>query len=188
MIDKKILEAAITVLRAGGVIAYPTEAVFGLGCDPQNEQAIQKILQLKKRESTKGLILIAANWQQLQNYVAEIPAAQLERVFATWPGPNTWIFPAKETVSTLLLGPNHTIAVRVTAHPIAKQLCLDFGLALVSTSANLAAGEPARSVEAVQQYFGNALDYIVNGELGGQVQPTNIRDALTNKLIRGEIK
>lgn len=178
------IEDAANILKSGGVIAYPTEAVFGLGCDPLNEKAINRILKLKKRPGDKGFIIIASHFRQLENYVESVPEQTMQEVLKTWPGPVTWIFPAKKTVSKLLVGADQTIAVRVTAHLVAKQLCEMFGGAIVSTSANISNESPARDIATLQRYFDNQLDGIVEGELGSLTKPTEIRDVITNKVIR----
>lgn len=172
------------ILRRGGIVAYPTEAVFGLGCDPRNETAITKLLQLKQRDPAKGLILIAANAEQLDPWLQPLDATAQSRVQPTWPGPTTWVLPARAEVSPLLRGAHGTLAVRVTAHPVASALCLAFGGALVSTSANIAAEPPARDASTVLAIFGAALDGVLDGAVGGQLNPTEIRDGHTGSVLR----
>src|SRR5690606_18310794 len=137
---------AATALRSGGVIAYPTEAVWGLGCDPRNEAAVLRLLALKQREVDKGLILVGASEAQLTPYIdmLALDAAQRAAVLASWPGPHTWIVPASTQAPAWITGTHTGIAVRVSAHPTVIALCDAFGGALVSTSANRA-GEPAPS-------------------------------------------
>lgn len=168
------------------MIAYPTEAVFGLGCDPDNEQAINRLLALKERHEHKGLIIIAADVSQLQNYVREdlISDEMWQRTQETWPGPVTWLMPAQTSVSRLLTGDHETLAVRVTAHPIAHQLCEHFAKPIVSTSANKAGFEPARSITELNQQFSTGLSCIVDGEINLNASPSEIRDLVTNKIIR----
>lgn len=178
------IQQAVDVLKQGGVIAYPTEAVFGLGCDPLNENAVKRILELKGRDADKGLILIAANLEQLQPYIAELDQQTKQELLASWPGPITWIVPANESVSASLRGNHTTLAVRVSDHPLVQQLCSSFAGAIVSTSANPAGKEPARTGSDVRQYFENSLDYILEGEIGGLNKPTEIRDAVTKQVIR----
>lgn len=179
-------EQAAQVLRDGGVIAYATEAVFGLGCDPRNEQALQKLLLIKHRAAAKGLILIAADEQQLHPYIelTKMTEVMWKPVRSSWPGPVTWILPANQTVSTLLRGERDSLAVRVTAHAQVRKLCRAFGGAIVSTSANLSNQEPARTVNEVEAQFPSELDLILIGETGGAYKPSEIRDALTGKIIR----
>jgi L-threonylcarbamoyladenylate synthase len=183
MVNQQVQQAA-DILKQGGVIAYPTEAVFGLGCDPSNEDAIRHILELKGRNVDKGLILIAASYTQLLPYISELKQEIQKEMQASWPGPVTWLVPAKETVSNSLRGAHTTLAIRVSDHPLVQELCNCFGGALVSTSANPAGCEPARTVKEVKKYFEDSLDYILEGETGGLDKPTEIRDALTNKIIR----
>jgi L-threonylcarbamoyladenylate synthase len=182
---KNIYQQAAEVLKNGGVIAYPTEAVFGLGCDPFNEQAVQKILQLKQRSMDKGLILIAANWEQVKNLVLQIDKDLLTKVLATWPGPNTWVFPASKQCPKWVTGKFNSVALRITAHPIAKTICEEFGGPIVSTSANIEGSSPARTKQEVEKQFPQGIDLFVPGEIGNQTAPTLIRDVLTNKIIRG---
>jgi L-threonylcarbamoyladenylate synthase len=178
------INEAVHVLQQGGVIAYPTEAVYGLGCDPANHQAVQKLLALKQRDPDKGLILIAADFDQLSPFLAEIEDSLKEEIFATWPGPVTWVWPAKSGVSTWLRGEHTAIAIRVTGHPLAAELCRAFGGALVSTSANVSGNQPARNAEQVRAQFKDQLDYVLEGEVGGLAKPSQIRDALSGRVLR----
>ncbi len=178
------MEAVVAALHAGGVVAYPTEAVYGLGCDPDNAAAVQRLLDLKQRPVDKGLILIAADETQLERYVDLSDAAMAARVRASWPGPVTWLLPVRAGVPAWLCGAHASLAVRVTAHPLAAALCRAFGGALVSTSANLS-GQPAlRDAAAVAAAFGNALDAILAGAVGGRERPSEIRDAATGEVLR----
>lgn len=180
----KQIEQAVNVLQYGGVIAYPTESVFGLGCDPDNPIAIQRILDYKQRPPEKGLILVAASFQQLEKYLQPVDPEVKQRVFASWPGPYTWLWPVKDEVPELLRGQHKTLAIRVSAHPLVQALCTAYGKAIISTSANLADKPPARNVAEVREYFDGKLDYIVDADIGESPQPTEIRDALSNKVIR----
>lgn len=177
------LRHAGRLLRAGAVVAYPTEAVWGLGCDPLDPQAVGRVLALKGRPAAKGLILIAAGFEQLAPYLAIEPERLPARVRDTWPGPVTWLLPARPEVPVWLRGHFTTLAVRVSAHPGAAALCRAFGGALVSTSANLAGRPPARSALALRR-LGPGVDYILHGELGGRERPTEIRDGATGELLR----
>lgn len=175
---------AVQILQQGGVIAYPTEAVYGLGCDPTNLRAVERLLSLKQRSRDKGLILIAAEFDQLSPYLAEIENSLKANIFSTWPGPVTWLWPAKPEVSNLLRGKHDTIAVRVTAHPLAAALCRAFGGPLVSTSANLSGKPPTRTADEVRIQLAERVDYVLEGETGGLSRPSQIRDALTGAVIR----
>ena len=177
------LNQAVRILFNGGVIAYPTEAVYGLGCLPYDYFAVSRILKLKNRPVQKGLILVAANLEQLSGYI-EFPDEQVrQRVLATWPGPVTWVLPAKPGVPIWLRGQHNTIAVRVSKHNVVCSLCEKTG-ALVSTSANPANRPPARTALKVRGYFGQSLDYILYAGIGSNRRPTEIREAYTGKILR----
>ncbi len=178
------LRAARRTLQAGGIVAYPTEAVYGLGCDPNNPDAVMRLLALKHRPWQKGVILIASALDQLEPYLQPLSPPIAARVQATWPGPVTWLLPARPEVPWWIRGEHRTLAVRVTAHPLAASLCHAFGGPLVSTSANLAGHEPARSALRVRRELGEKVDYILHGPLGTLAQPTEIRDAETGRIIR----
>lgn len=178
------LRTARRILQAGGIVAYPTEAVYGLGCDPLNHDAVTRLLAIKQRPWQKGMILIASTAEQLKPYLLPLAPEIKEKVHATWPGPVTWLLPARPEVPYWLRGEHLTLAVRVTAHPLAAALCNVFGAPIVSTSANLARQEPARSALRVQRILGGRVDYILHGEVGKLMQPTEIRDAQTGQMIR----
>jgi len=178
------MKQAIDSLKAGGIIAYPTEAVYGLGCDPLNKKAVLRLLALKKRSWEKGLILIAADFAQLQPFLKPLSPMLEKRVFAEWPGPVTWLLAAKSTVPYWLCGQYEKLAVRVTAHPKAVELCQQWGGALVSTSANLSGQAAAKTAFDVEQFFAKTIDYIVEGAVGERKRPSEIRDALTNRVLR----
>ena len=177
---------AVTALMIGDVIAYPTEASFGLGCDPDNELAIKRLLTLKQRSEQKGLIIIAADISQITNYVRSdlIDSEMWQRAKDTWPGPVTWLMPAQPSISKLLTGDHDTLAVRVTGHTVARQLCEHFGKPIVSTSANISGAPPACSVEALNQQFNTGLSCIVGGDINRQASSSEIRDLVSNEVIR----
>jgi L-threonylcarbamoyladenylate synthase len=178
------LRQAARVLHAGGLVAYPTEAVFGLGCDPLNQQAVERLLRLKQRPWQKGVILIAANIEQLQPYIQLIDPRYQPQLDVTWPGPNTWLLPASGLCPAWIRGTHQSVAVRVSAHPLVQGLCHVFGGAIVSTSANYAGKRPARSALQVLRALGSEVDYCLHGELGGAERPTAIRDLLSGDVIR----
>ncbi|HEC74415.1 MAG TPA: tRNA threonylcarbamoyladenosine biosynthesis protein RimN [Methylophaga aminisulfidivorans] len=177
------IREAVKHLNAGEVIAYPTEAVFGVGCDPWDEEAILQLLAIKQRPWHKGLILIAADFNQLQDFIKPVSAEVLEQLNQTWPGPVTWLLPVRENVPFLLTGLHDTIAVRVTDHPQTRALCEQFGGAIVSTSANLTGLRPAKNVHQVRWQLPD-VDYVLGGSLGGNKNPSQIRDAQTGAIIR----
>ena len=178
------LRLAVRCLRRGGVIAYPTEAVYGLGCDPWNGRAVARLLAIKRRSMTKGLILIAADPDQLRPFVEPLEPERLRDILATWPGPNTWLLPAHPTTPRWLTGRFDTLAVRVSAHPLVAALCRAYGGAIVSTSANQAARPAARNGLDVRLALDELPDYILAGHCAGSDRPSVIRDGRTGRLIR----
>ena len=178
------LQRYAALLGAGGVIAYPTEAVYGLGCDPRCDTAVARLLGLKGRSARKGLILIAPEPIWLAEYMAPISEKVAARIRASWPGPVTWVVPAAAWVPACLTGGRGTIALRVTAHPVASALCRSFGGAIVSTSANRAGGSPARTALRTRLLFGPRLDAIVPGKTGQLDRPTPIIDASSGAILR----
>lgn len=175
----------VDILGRQQVIAYPTEAVYGLGCDPDSEEAVRALLALKQRSWTKGLILIAAEYSQLSPYIddSKLDEQQRERIFARWPGPVSWVMPARPGTPDWLTGQFSTLAVRVSAYEPVRQLCLAFGKPLVSTSANLSGLQPARTAAEVRQQFGEDFP-LMDAKVEGRLNPSEIRDALTGALIR----
>ena len=177
------LHAAVQSLRAAEVIAYPTEAVWGLGCDPFSEAAIGRLLALKQRREDKGLIIIAADIAQLEPWLEELSPAQKTVVTASWPGPYTWTVPAG-AAPRWLRGEHATLALRVSAHAGVQMLCRAWGGPLVSTSANRSGEPPFPDELALRREFGEALGYILPGQLGGDVRPSEIRDAVSGVVLR----
>lgn len=181
------LDQAAAALRRGGVLAYPTEAVWGLGCDPFDEAAVQRLLALKQRPVEKGMILIAGAFDQFDGLLDwdALPAARREAVLDSWPGPNTWIVPATVRVPRWITGAHQGVAVRVSAHPEVIALCAAFGGPLVSTSANFTGQPPAFRRNALDPALLTTIDGVMAGETGGLAAPTAIRDALTDAHLRG---
>lgn len=175
---------AAHILRAGGVVAYPTEGVWGLGCDPANAAAVLRLLGLKRRDPAKGLILVAADIAQFEPLLTALDAGQRRRLTACWPGPHTWLVPHGGAVPEWISGGRPSVALRVSAHPVVRDLCRAFGGPIVSTSAN-PSGRPApRSALRVRRYFPAQLDGLLSGPLGGQRGATPIRDLITDKILR----
>lgn len=173
------------IIRQGGLIAYPTEAVFGLGCDPRNQAAVQRLLFIKQRSIEKGLIVIAAQHSQLSDYIVLPDRALAVQLAQTWPGATTWLIEASQSAPVWIRGSHSTIAVRVSAHPACQQLCLATQSALVSTSANPTSYEPARTIATLCDYFSDTdIDAIFDAPLGQSLQPTEIRDSRSNRIIR----
>lgn len=178
------LRAAARSIHSGGVVAYPTEAVYGLGCDPLDGDAVFRLLAIKQRPLAQGLILIGADFSQLAPYVGPVSAPVMKRIRASWPGPVTWLLPATPGCPWWLCGAHETIAVRVTAHPLAAALCRAAGHALVSTSANRHGRPAARTHLQVERQLGAELDYVLTGKVGPRKHPSEIRDALSGRIVR----
>ncbi|WP_227367747.1 L-threonylcarbamoyladenylate synthase [Halomonas sp. M20] len=183
MIDREALETAIAVLREGGIIAYPTEAVWGLGCDPDNAAALQALLDLKQRDPAKGLILIAGDIHQFDPWLSELNANDRQRLSTSWPGHVTWLVPHNGRSHPLLRGEHASVALRVSDHPLVTALCAAFGGPLVSTSANPARQPPALDSATIRDYFGRAV-HVVEGALGGYARPSTIRDLRSGEILR----
>jgi len=186
MLDKASLAVFNDVFHQGGLIAYPTEAVFGLGCDPNSQQAIERLLKLKQRSADKGFILIASNFSQLQPYIDEsvIASDKHQAMLARWPSAITQIVPAKKEVSSLLTGKFNSLAVRISAHPDVVELCNSINNAIISTSANISGQHTLKTWQQVEQQFGTQIDYLVKEKTLGFSQPSMIIDAISGKVLR----
>lgn len=182
------ISIAARVIRQGGVIAYPTEAVWGLGCDPWNPRAVDHLLQIKERPLHKGVILLAANFMQAEPLLKHLSQQQIALLKSTWPGPVTWLIPnngpQNRRVPDWICGQHPAFALRVTNHPIAAALANAVGKPIVSTSCNPSTQDPARNIQQVRKYFPTELDMILSGPLGGNKNPSEIRDLLTGKIVR----
>lgn len=176
-----ILKAA-RILRGGGVIAYPTEGVFGLGCLPDDLEAVCRILAIKKRDPAMGLVLIATDLGQLDGWI-ELPN-DTQKLKSSSDRPVTWVVPATADAPYWIRGSHSGLAVRMTTHPVAAALCDAADSALVSTSANLHRKPPARSRFVLRRTFGSLVDYIVPGDCGPATGPSEIRDLITGKVLR----
>ena len=179
------LHCARRTLHAGGVIAYPTEAVWGLGCDPWDQHAVERILELKQRPVEKGMILVAASVEQVRFLLDPLPQALQAEAIRHWPGPVTCLLPdVNQQVPEWVRGKHSSIAVRVSDHPVVRALCETAEMPLVSTSCNPAGRQPARHIWQVHRYFGQQLDRIVPGALGGNRKPSRILDIVTGQQFR----
>ena len=178
---------ATAVLEGGGVIAYPTEGVWGLGCDPMKQASVLRLLEIKQRDVEQGLILIAAHLDQFKSLLdlATLPTDRLAQVLGTWPGPHTWVVPAHVSAPRWITGAHAGIAVRISAHPVVAALCDAFNGPLVSTSANRSGAPAPVSRSGLQADLLASIDGVVEGEIGGLDRPTPIRDARTGAVLRG---
>ena len=180
------LPTSVALLIRGGVLAYPTEAVWGLGCIPFDGEAVHRLLAIKRRPVGKGLILVAADVAQLEAVVdwGALPEARRAAVLSTWPGPHTWVVPASTAAPPWITGGRAGVAVRVSAHPVVAALCTRLGGPIVSTSANLAGEPPAFRREDLSLALLGLVDGLCDGETGGLAAPTPIRDALGGVVLR----
>lgn len=179
------LTTAVAALREGQVIAYPTEAVWGLGCDPFNEVAVRALLRIKERAVDKGLLLVGAEVEQLSSLLAPLDAAQKQRLRESWPGPVTWLIPDPEgSYPAWIRGSHSSVAIRISAHPLVRALCREFQGLVVSTSANRAGQDPIRDETTLRRSLGPELGYVLSGDLGDQDQPSEIRDLLSDRVLR----
>ena len=169
-------------IRDGLVIAYPTEAVFGIGCDVFNDDAVQRLLKIKNRPVEKGMICLISVWEQLNKLVADLDSIDLTKVKGSWPGHTTWLFPKSKKVSSFISGGHASVAIRMSAHKIANDLAIDGPI--VSTSANITGLMPARTVDEVLETFTDCIDGVVIGSLGASLNPSSIYDVLTGERLR----
>jgi L-threonylcarbamoyladenylate synthase len=177
-------EQATEALQKGEVIAYPTEAVWGLGCDPFNPEAVKQLLALKQRPVEKGLILVVSSFEQLQPILAStLTEQQLQLLQAPCLTPTTWLVPFNEHLPRWVSGEHTTVAVRISQHPTVQVLCNAFGGAIISTSANTAGAQPAKEAFQVRRYFGQQVQ-VCQGRIGQATQPSTIIDLHSGKIIR----
>lgn len=179
------IQRAADLMWSGGVIAYPTEAVWGLGCAPEDEQAVLKLLALKRRDYEKGMILVAANIDQIEYLLDPLSEEQRKTLTDSWPGPRTWLVPdVNNQVPEWIKGQYSSVALRVSDHPLVKGLCQAFGGPIVSTSANPQGKVPAMHQWQVRRYFGDSLAMVTPGAVGKNAKPTEIRDLISGQIIR----
>jgi L-threonylcarbamoyladenylate synthase len=178
------IREAARIIAGGGIIAYPTETVYGLGCDPFNSDAVLHLLELKQRRMEQGLILIASHFGQLEPLLLPLAPAVLKQVASPAATPTTWVLPCLPDIPVWLRGRHASLAVRITTHPLATALCDAWGGPLVSTSANLHGRHPATTPLAIRHAFDNRLDYILHGTAGTGYRHSEIRNGLTGAILR----
>ena len=183
MASEFAIRYAAHCVRQGGVIAYPTETVYGLGCDPLCYEAVDAINKLKGRDARKGLILLASSLQQLDALIDVTDTDQRAAITAE-DEPTSWIVPAKATTPAWLTGGRNTLAIRISTHPVVIQLCDRLGHALVSTSANPAGKQPALNPLQLHRYFEGLVDAILVSSHNCSGRPSKIRHLETRQLLR----
>ncbi|MCH9692619.1 MAG: L-threonylcarbamoyladenylate synthase [Gammaproteobacteria bacterium] len=179
-----VLSKAVRALVDGGVIAHPTESVWGLACDPANPRAVARLLELKNRPRRKGLILVSGCATHFSQLLQNLDREQRQRLCQTWPGPVTWLVPHSGLVSPWVCGDHQTVALRHTNHPFTAALTDAFGGAIISTSANPSGCQPAQYKFQVLRYFGDTLDYVGGGSTGGRNAPSEIRELIGGRVLR----
>src|SRR3990172_5617364 len=170
-------------LRRGGLIAYPTESCYGLGCDPDNRSAVQRLLKLKRRPQHKGLILIASSYRQVARYLQPLTPTQQQQLSVAGSQAITYLMPTHHSTPRWLRGTHDTLAVRLTAHRQAAQLCRGVNSALVSTSANRSGQRSAKTYAECQQLFGRKV-WVMPGRVGKRKKPSTIRAWVDDRIIR----
>ncbi|MCY4050423.1 MAG: Sua5/YciO/YrdC/YwlC family protein [Gammaproteobacteria bacterium] len=172
------------IIRGGGVIAYPTEGCYGLGCNPMDIDAVKRILSIKRRDYRKGLILISDHVKRLEYYFRCFPEVTKNEILTSWPGPVTWLLPARKNVPKIIRGEHQSIALRVSDHPSVRMLCQQSNMAIVSTSANRSSQQPHRLQKTVLNEFKDDIDGVVEGRIGQRRTPSIIRNGLDGSMIR----
>jgi len=179
------IKKAVNTVKLGGIIIYPTEAVFGIGCDPNNIDALKKVIDIKSRDSQKGLIIVASKFEQILDYIKPLPKDIEDRLKTNWPAQTTYIFPASDILSDYLIGGNNrTVAIRVSQNKYIKKLCDLLGHPLVSTSANISGMESITSYKQAKREFQNKVDYILPGKVDINLKPSKIVDIFTSRVLR----
>ncbi len=179
-------DEAVEALKAGGIIAYPTEGVYGLGVDASNREAVFSLLKLKKRPVEKGLIVVVNDLDQVIQWIKKLDVDQKNRILQR----NdegfraTWTIPANEKAPDYLTGGRSEIAVRVTTHPELKELCRRFGSPIVSTSANISGEESLSTIDEIIGKFNGKINGVLGGALGGASKPSQIISLSTHTILR----
>lgn len=184
--QSQMIDQAVKALNQGGVIATPTESTYGLSCLLTDKTAIDRLYQLKQRPKQKGFIIIAHQWQLVENYIAlqTIPQSHIDQMFASWPGPVTWVVPLKPAFQNAFFDQTTSIAIRISQHPVLSTITKAVNQPIISTSANLSSNKPATTAEAVQQIFDDQLDYVITTSTPCNHPPTSIYDLKTLQKLR----
>ena len=170
-------------LKSGEVIGYPTEAVYGIGCDPWNQSSVEKIAKIKGRERRQTFLMVASSIDQLTDL---IDISRLSpQVTSSWPGHTTWLIKAKDNVPYWLQDEQtNKVGIRISNHPLVRELCNEFGKPIISTSANISGKEEIKNQQEFMRTFSSDINYLVDGDLGDYDKASMIIDMETNKKIR----
>ena len=177
------INKAVKVIKEGKILIYPTESIFGLGCDPFNEQACQKINSLKQRSNKAGLICLINNIKHLNTLAAPLRTTDYEQIRKSKTKHISWILPAKSGLPKWLIGPNNTICVRLSNDSSINELCSALDQAIISTSANEQGMPAANTIEQAKKIFKNQVDYYLDLPLGDKQKASKIL-TITGKIIR----
>ncbi|MFC1528534.1 L-threonylcarbamoyladenylate synthase [Candidatus Latescibacterota bacterium] len=180
------IDDAVTVLKNGGIVVYPTETVYGIGCDPLNRAAYERIHRLKKRNDDKQMLLLACSLSQVEQFagrLADIPS-RLAREF--WPGPLTMVINTLSEIPEYLYGNSGGVAFRVTSHPVAASLANNSGYPITSTSANISGYPPVSNYEEALKMFGKEAEIVLENSIPFSGTPSTIIDLTSDepKIIR----
>ncbi|MDC0948698.1 L-threonylcarbamoyladenylate synthase [Gammaproteobacteria bacterium] len=177
-------DTAVRAVCQGGVIAYPTESCFGLGCNPRSISGLRQIIALKRRRPEKGMIVLIGDVQDLSQLCPPLDTSTLQMLSQSWPGAVSFILPARADLPSLLHGGTRCIAVRLSAFEPARRLARAAGGTLVSTSANLSSRPALRYAGEVRRLFGSRLDGLVVGRCGDATRPSRLIDATSGRVLR----
>ncbi len=180
------IKKAIQVLTEGGVIICPTEGIYGFSCIANNLDAVKRIIEIKKRDNNKGLILVSDSIEKVKNLIDidKIPKKSLDLMHELWPGHHTFVVPCNSNVDPLLTGNRNTIAIRISNFHVLSSLCKDLPYPIVSTSANISGHDPLTTIDMLEKEFGDVVDYILKKNCQGLKKSSTIHDALTGQILR----
>jgi L-threonylcarbamoyladenylate synthase len=173
---------AVHLIRQGGIIAYPTETVYGLGCDPFNASAVEQLNNIKHRTPDKQFILLAGNIEQIEQLV--FISEQQQNTIMQKHEPTSWVVDAKPSVPTWLCSDKNTVTVRISQQSEVQRLCHELGHAIISTSANLSTKKPAKNALELHKYFHFSLDKILANNKKLDAKPSKIIRLCDNHVIR----
>ncbi len=180
--DAKKRELIVGDLKNGKIMIYPTETVYGIGCDAFNDTAVNRIFEIKKRPLSKSLIVLIEDIEMVKELVVEIKPVAKELIMAFWPGPLTMIFKAKSGINKLLTGKTGTIALRQSPYPLLESIFEDFHHPIVSTSANISNEKPAASIQDIPTFITDKVDLIIDGGRINNI-PSTVIDVTDNKIV-----
>ena len=156
----KDITNAVTIMQQGGIILYPTDTIWGLGCDATNQEAVEKIYKIKRRNDSKALITLVDSEAKIQFYVKEIPQITWD-IIELSTKPTTIIYDNARNLATNLIAQDGSVGIRLTQELFSKQLCFRFKKAIVSTSANISGSPAPRNFSEIRKEIRNQVDYIV---------------------------